>query len=64
MFKNARGNYLSFKAVAKWIYLGGQDPSDPFSMGWSLATKLGKATGLINNGSCCFVHNVIKIQNF
>ena len=33
-------------------------------MGWSSATKLGKATGLINNGNCWFVHYVIKIQNY
>ena len=33
-------------------------------MGWSSATKLGKATGLINNGNCWFVHYVIKLQNY
>ena len=30
----------------------------------SSATKLGKATGLINNGNCWFVHYVIKLQNY
>ena len=33
-------------------------------MGCSSATKLGKATGLINNRNCWFVQYVIKIQNY